>query len=221
MRHAGFIFSLDAFVAFTLIMVTISMLIFVIGTPKPYYSSLEQAHQLAYDTLSALATSSDAPAHPTYLEQIMGGENAKPIMFKVAGGSENYSGMIPKGFGYRLEKYNFQQGNWAEAYDAGKDCNGTSPYGTYPSRGILYSDRCGKSFTKLQASATTFTSIYIDPYGGPRPGKSPYCYLNCFGYVNPGNTHKDPCDAVPCNVSKWNFYPGNNSIGLIRLVVYT
>ncbi len=215
MRHAGFIFSLDAFVAFTLIMITVGMLIFIIGTPKPYYSSLEQAHQLAYDTLSALATSSNAGGSPTYLEQIMGGVSAKPIMFKVAGGNGTYPGIIPRGFGYRLEKYDFQTDEWNSQpiYDAGTDCNGTSIYGNFG----YYSDRCGKSFTKLQASATMFASIYAKT---PEPGASPYCYLSCLGYASPG-TNKEVCDTVPCNVSKWNFLPGNNSIGLVRLVVYT
>ncbi|MFA6489785.1 MAG: hypothetical protein WCT52_03825 [Candidatus Micrarchaeia archaeon] len=208
MRKAGFIFSLDAFVAFTLTMVTVGMLIFIIGTPQPFYPSLEQAHQLAHDTLAVLATSSDSPGAPgtlTYLERIIKDENeARGIMFRVAGGSDEYPGIIPKGFGYKLERYNFLANAWdAEPlYDAGSDPT---------------SDRRGKNFTKLQASATTFASIYTVP---PDPGESPYCYLSCFGYAGAGN-YKSPCDAVPCNVSKWNFQQGNNSIQLIRLVVYT
>ena len=219
MRKAGFIFSLDAFVAFTLTMVTVGMLIFIIGTPKPFYPSLEQAHELAHDTLSVLATSSDRPAdplQPTYLEQIMKNPGtAKAIMFKVAGGSDTYPGRIPKGFGYRLETYDFNSGSWNEPpiYDSGLDCQSSLAYAPF----TYFSDRCGKNFTKLSASATTFASIYTDP---PVPGESPYCYLSCFGYENQyaNSTH---CDTVPCNVSIWNFQTGNNSIQLIRLVVYT
>ena len=50
MRARGFVFSLDAFVAFVLIMITVNLLIFTIGTPKPYYTELESAHILAHDT---------------------------------------------------------------------------------------------------------------------------------------------------------------------------
>lgn len=219
MRKAGFIFSLDAFVAFTLTMVTVGMLIFIIGTPKPFYPSLEQAHQLAHDTLSVLAISTDTPAAPgslTYLEQIMkDNSDAKRIMFKVAGGSGAYPGTIPKGFGYRLETYNFLTGSWnAPLYDSGLDCPSALKYAPF----TYFSDRCGKNFTKLQASAAAFASIYTDP---PRPGESPYCYLSCFGYPRDRNDPAQTCDAVPCNVSKWNFQQGNNSIQLIRLVVYT
>ena len=218
MRKAGFIFSLDAFVAFTLTMVTVGMLIFIIGTPEPFYPELEQAHQLAHDTLSVLATSSDQPlnpAAPTYLEQIMKDNgNAKRILFKVAGGSDTYPGIIPKGFGYRLETYDFTNKSWnVPIYDSGLDCPSAPIYSPI----WYFSDRCGKKFTKLQASATAFASIYTDP---PEPGESPYCYLHCMGYTSPGN-YMPTCDAVPCNVSIWNFQPGNNSIQLIRMVVYT
>ena len=58
----GFIFSLDAFVAFVLTMLTIGLLIFTISTPKAFYPSLEQAHVLAHDTLFALATTTDDPS---------------------------------------------------------------------------------------------------------------------------------------------------------------
>ena len=80
--------------AFSLTMVTISMLIFTIGTPKPYYDSLEQAHQLAHDTLQVLATSTDSPSSGTYLEQIIGGGDANGIMFRVAGGDTDSIGAI-------------------------------------------------------------------------------------------------------------------------------
>ena len=208
----GFIFSLDAFVAFSLIMITISLLIFTIGTPKPYYYSLEQAHQLAHDTLQALATSTDNPSHGTYLEQILGGSGPQVnrVMFAVAGGDgNNYRPIIPKGYGYRLDSYQFSNGNWTMLYDSGNDQAARV-------RGCTYgSDRCGKEFTKLQASATTFASLYSTP---PNPGQSPFCYLNCFGY---GRTAGTACNVTPCDTPKSNFLPGNNSIAIVRLTVYT
>ena len=207
MQSRGFIFSLDAFVAFTLTMLTISLFIFTIGTPKPYYASLEQAHQLAHDTLQAMATSSDTIGGQTYLEQAVAHRDdraaLREIMFRVAGGNSTYRGIIPKGFGYRLEFYNLNSPSnpITNAYDAGNDSQ---------------SDRYGKSFTKLQASANTFASLYTIQ---PKQGESPYCYLNCRGYG--GLSYLDPCNSTPCNFPTSNFDPGRNTIQLVRLVVYT
>ena len=217
MRRAGFIFSLDAFVAFTLIMVTVSLLVFMIGTPRPFYPSLEQAHQLAHDTLETLATSSDKlnnPLKQTYLEQILGGTgDVHGIMLKVAGGNDSYHPIIPRGYGFRLERYVFNStyGNWPVIYDSGTDgCNS-----------LPKSDRCGKIFTKLQASATTFASRYLLP---PLPGESPFCYAGCRGYgidSNANPSYSTSCDTTPCNTTTSNFWEGENSIQLIRLTVYT
>jgi hypothetical protein len=220
----GFVFSLDAFVAFVLIMITINLLIFTIGTPKPYYAELEAAHILAHDTLAVLATSGGATGGSlpdgTYLEQILGGASPAEIngiMVKVAGGNSTlYRPIIPGGYGYRLEYLNLdivQAGadeNWTALYDAGTD---GCPYG---------SDRCGKSFTKLQASSTMFLSAYARP---PMPGESPFCHAGCKGYginrMTGEPTYAVPCDATPCNTTTSNFRAGNNTVRVVRLVVYT
>ena len=224
MRIKGFIFSLDAFVAFSLVMITISMLIFTIGTPRPYYDSLEQAQQLAHDTLQVLSASTDNPSQGTYLEQIFAfvdskdGPNVNRIMFRVAGGNSTYNGIIPRGYGFRLDKYQFNDGTWKLLYDSG---NGGD---SQTIKGCTYgSDRCGKTFTKLQASATTFASLYLVP---PNPGKSPFCYLSCRGYNgidNNGNPVYDvPCNTTPCDgTGLSNFILGNNTIAIARLTVYT
>lgn len=208
MQRSGFIFSLDAFVAFTLIMVTVSLLIFTIGTPKPYYPSLEQAHTLAHDTLEALATSSPSAGSPTYLEKIISAGStlpASPIIIPVAGGDDAISNpMIPKGFGYRLETVNINDGTTTLVYDSKIDPN---------------SDRYKKDFSKLQASSTIFTSIYSP---APIAARSPYCYFSCHGF-DPNNPTSDVsnCSATPCDSPKSTLLPWQNSIQIVRLVVYT
>jgi hypothetical protein len=196
---------LDAFVAFTLIMITISLLIFLIGTPKPFYPSLEQAHMLAYDTLSVLATSTDDADNPTYLEQIMGSGETNKIMREVVGGEANHSPIIPYGYGFRLEKVVFNADSSAVVVDV-----------LYNSSADWQSDRFGRQFSKLQTSATTFMSITT----GRNPGESPFCYRNCRGYDG-GGRYLTTCDKTPCNVSKSNFEPGGNDIVLLQLVVFT
>jgi len=216
----GFVFSLDAFVAFVLIMITINLLIFTIGTPKPYYAELEATHILAYDTLQVLATSGDSPIGSapaqTYLERILIGDisNIHDIMVKVAGGETDHP-IIPKGYGYRLEYLDLDSvqmpgvDSWIPLYDAGTNgCN----YG---------SDRCGKNFTKLQASATTFLSAYTLK---PMPGQSPFCHAGCRGYGvdEYGNSiYAAQCDTTPCNTTTSNFRVGTNTVRVVRLIVYT
>ena len=223
MRARGFVFSLDAFVAFVLIMVTVNLLIFTIGTPKPYQTELESAHILAHDTLSVLATSGDDGISGTYLERIMDSHgSAHGIMVRVAGGDDSYHPIIPRGYGYRLEYLDVGKTAadgtvdaadggeaWHVLYDAGTD-------------GCPSSDRCGKHFTKLSASATTFLSMYAPM---PYPGESPFCHAGCKGYegpdINGASTYASSCNVTPCDVVKSNFLPGENSIQIVRLVVYT
>ena len=216
MGARGFVFSLDAFVAFVLIMITINLLIFTIGTPKPYYSELESAHILAHDTLQVLATSGDTPSQ-TYLERILNTDgSAGGIMRRVAGGGDIslYRPIIPRGYGYKLQylnlNYSLQQGaqeEWHTIYDAGADCPA--------------SDRCGKNYTKLQASSTTFLSVYTLK---PMPGESSFCYAGCKGYgvnADGASYYAEQCDKTPCNVTTSNFRIGENTVQVLRLIVYT
>ena len=212
MGGRGFVFSLDAFVAFVLIMITINLLIFTIGTPKPYYAELESAHILAHDTLQVLATSSDPETSSTYLETILNTEgSAGRIMRKVAGGGDalSYRPIIPKGYSYALQYLNLNysmqqpgaQEEWHTIYNASNDAS---------------SDRYGKRYTKLQASSTTFLSVYTLK---PVPGESPFCYAGCRGY-NVTN-YAVQCDATPCDKRNSNFRIGENTVRVLRLIVYT
>lgn len=209
MRSHGFIFSLDAFVAFTLIMTTVGLLIFTIGIPQSFFPQLSQAHQLAYDTLFVLASGTDqpyVPEHRTYLEQILqGGTDRSLLLRQVAGGDPAYHGTIPRGYGYRLEVREFSPSgpsSWQPLYDSAAD---------------PYSDRFNRNFSKLAASATTFLPVYLVQ---PRQGESQYCYLSCYGYQPDGN-YSPSCNATPCEPPTPNFQSGQNSVQMVRLTVYT
>lgn len=207
MARLGFVFSLDAFVAFVLIAVAVTLIIFAAGTPKAYYSELTQAHQLAHDTLYALANGRELSTGPTYLEQIFAGGDTKAIMYKVAGGSPLYpSPIIPKGYGYRLEEYDFATSAWGKLFDSADPAD---------------SDRYGKQYSKLQASASTFVSLYTLP---PRPGKSPFCNLNCMGYngidASGNELYLSNCTVTPCDSPNSMFDEGEHEVRLVRLVVY-
>ncbi|MEM4554896.1 MAG: hypothetical protein QXT25_03545 [Candidatus Anstonellaceae archaeon] len=212
MMQKAFIFSVDAFIAFTLVMLTVSLLVFTVSSPKPYYYSLEQAHQLAYDTLQVLSSTTDNPSQGSYLEQILNGADAHEILTKIAGGDElgpnSFRPIIPKGYGYSLEVYNFAEDSWRMLYDSGDN-----PVAII--QGCDFgSDRCGIRFSKLSASATTFGSVYLVP---PHKGASPFCHLSCYGF---GRASGRPCDATPCEIPISNFLPGKHSITVVRFTIY-
>lgn len=201
-RKEGFVFSLDAFVAFVLIMININFLIYIMSFPKSYHDELEAAHILAHDTLTVLATSKEKGYSSTYLERLIAREDVEIIMRRIAGGDPSYRSIIPPGYGYRLEVAGVESNDWDVIYDSGAD---------------VHSDRYGKRYTKLQAVAFVFMPIYEIP---PSPGESPFCHYGCFGYQSPGQYAK-PCDKTPCDSPKSNFIAGKNTISKVRLVVYT
>ena len=133
-------------------------------------------------------------------------------MVNVAGGNESYHPIIPRGYGYRLEYLDLGSAlpgapeDWKSLYDSGNDSG---------------SDRYGRNFTKLQASATTFLSAYTLQ---PMPGESPFCHAGCSGYeidASGAPTRAVPCDTTPCNTTTSNFRVGENTVQIVRLVVYT
>ncbi|MCX8194744.1 MAG: hypothetical protein N3G22_01400 [Candidatus Micrarchaeota archaeon] len=208
MKRCGFIFSLDAFVAFTIITITVSLLIFIIGVPKGYYSMLEQAHLLSFDCLQVLSTSSFSGfSPPTYLDIILSNSPGHPlsseIMRNIVGGSTNVSRrpIIPKGYGFVLEDFDFSTDSWRVLYNSSAD---------------PLSDRFGKAYSKLQASSTIFVSSYSVP---PSPGESMYCYISCKGY-QPDGSYRSTCDVTPCSRPLDNFGVGANSLHLVKLTVF-
>jgi hypothetical protein len=121
----AFIFSLDAFVAFTLALMAIYTLIFFSSVPSAYYFLLTQGHYLSRDTLLALSLASctdnlcKAPGS-SILDNIV--VESKPgsgpaifdpkLLVKDTVGS-----MIPKQFGYALEVSADGGNTWGLVYD--------------------------------------------------------------------------------------------------------
>jgi hypothetical protein len=174
MRRQAFIFSLDAFVAFTLIMLTINSLIASVSMPRGYYASLEQAYDSAKDTMQSLSKTTDSPSNPSYLEQIASSSgSAGPLIRRTA------DKMIPQQFGYRFEKYYLGQRTTNILYD---------------SAWAPPADARNHTYTKLKVSYDTL----VTSYGvHPNPGASPWCYLHC----GDGSCDRVPCDPPIMNFS--------------------
>ncbi len=154
----GFVFSLDAFVAFSLALVAIYSLIYFASVPYAYYSSLLQAHHLAKDTLMALSLS-DSP--------IDGISKLDYIAIYLPQGSKEeitkgYVGaLIPNQFGYRFEM-SADGKTWDNIYDTS-----TEP-----------EDPHKKSKDKLSVTTQTISFEYT---GEKKLPESPYHYISCGG----------------------------------------
>lgn len=153
-------FSLDAFVALMLILLAINSAIALSSVPKGYYSSLEQAHDLAKDTLHSM----QAAKYPYYSEKftyvdivLMGGADRLDAISKSA------EKAIPVQFGYRFDRFNALTNTWETLYDSALDST---------------SARSGKVQRKLSASYRLFFSSYDV---SPNRGESPFCYKSCSG----------------------------------------
>jgi hypothetical protein len=208
MKKSGFIFSLDSFVAFTILILSVSFFIFIINIPNNYFLVLQQANQLAFDTLKIMATTSENSDSPTYLQEAFSAYSTndqakmRNILFKVAGG--NGKGLIPKGYGYAIQFYDLSTGRLDTFYDAGQD---------------ILSDRYGIKYTKFKVSASTFISTYSIK---PSPGESPFCYLSCKGFDQAtGRKDDSVCTATPCDSPISLFNPGENKLYLVRFIVYS
>lgn len=164
----AFIFSLDAFVAFTLALVAIYSLIFFSSVPSSYYYLLTQGHYLTRDTLLSLSTTACASdygvcgAPGSVLDNIVGQENEA---FQKNMIQSTIGEMIPDQFGYRLEMSTVggtgDLGPWELLYDTALE------------PGETHADQS----KKLSVSSQVITFGYSDDVKKLR--FSPYTYLTC------------------------------------------
>ena len=156
----AFVFSLDAFVAFILIVASLYTLVFFSTVPSAYYSALMQANFLAKDSLVSLATTEFGDGQ-TYLdhiiEQLNRGDQVPARIYLGA--------LIPKQFGYKLEECGnngMEACEWGTLYDTAEDPASANK----------------KTYDKLRATAQ---SLYIVVDAARDKYESPYGYITCTG----------------------------------------
>ena len=185
----AFVFSLDSFVAFTLTVAALYTLVFFSTVPSAYYASLMQANYLAKDTLLALATTS-YDSDQTYLDKIVYDLDKRGDMVS----ARLYIGaMIPQQYGYKLQVWDEDAGDWNTLYDTNKDFD----------RDSLNNGE----YRKLKA---TSQSVFLIVKPG-NPGESPYGYITCHGAFT-------VCDEP---LYDERMVLGDASLELVRLMVYT
>lgn len=194
----GFIFSIDAFISFTIILVLIHSLVFIATIPSSYYSSLMQANYLAQDSLDALANANMSkmyglPGDETVLEYLMKNRQDEDVI------RGHIGALIPVQYGYRLELWNSSTNSWTEIYD-------TKNYS-------ISDDPHNKLYRKLKVSAYSL-SLGTDIERGGKD--SPFCYITCNStkYGNYGNC------PTQCDKPKSLYEKGSAILGLLRLTVY-
>lgn len=162
----AFIFSLDAFVAFTLALVAIYSLIFFSSVPSAYYYLLTQGHYLSRDVLLSLSTTAcsdnygECMATGSLLDNIVAQDNPAHQANLI----QNTVGvMVPKQFGYVMEMSDDRGQNWTLLYDTAG----------------VPADEHAKKSKKLAVA----TQVMTFGYGGKvfKLLNSPYQYTSCQG----------------------------------------
>lgn len=201
----GFVFSLDAFIAFTLVLIAVYSLIFFSSVPSAYYYLLTQGHFLARDALMATAMTECDPAHYS-----CGGVSGSILDAVVSLGDhpdmqrslirESIGSIVPNQFGYTLEISENQGESWIKIYD-------TADYTEDPH---------AKKINKMKVTSQVVNFGYTGVY--QKLSKSPFSYNTCSGtsgdlVITCGNYSLiDPDaygDVVPLPVTK-----------LVRITVY-
>lgn len=174
----AFIFSIDAFIAFTLSLIAIYSLIFFSSMPSAQYAVLTQAHYLAKDSLSTLMlTKCDAlicgvgntdASIVDYVAFRTGGTPHNPDQIAVINAYLN--DIIPPQYGYKIELGNGV--SWDVIYDSAVD------------------DATNKHIKSMKRlSVSSYAVIFNVNSGNPQ---NQYKYMTCNG-----NPELVPCDFPP------------------------
>jgi hypothetical protein len=162
----GFVFSLDAFVAFTLALVAVYSLIFFSSVPSSYYYLLTQGHYLARDALWSTSTTmcADGPylcgdISGSVLDAIASLENEGQRKTLI---QDTVGNVIPEQFGYTLEVSEDQGNTWRTFYNSSDESGDT---------------HVPDSVTKLKVSSQIINFGYTGKYR--KLEESPYKYLTC------------------------------------------
>jgi hypothetical protein len=209
MGRAGYIFSLDAFVSFSLILLSVQALLVMSSSPAGYYRQLLQASFFAHDTLDAMKIAK-LPAitgiDRTYMDYLSdfaltrnGCQTSGPCSAQMR--NLNDLSILPQ-YSYAYFYDNLNGSSWI-VYNASNDSQSTH-------KGIPY--------RRIQASAQSYMLGFTIPMNR---GYSPFCNVVCRGFNGTGNSTSEGCTSVPCGDPPSDYFrTGNFSVGMIRMVVW-
>lgn len=206
----GFVFSLDSFVAFSLILIAVQSLVVISSSPSGYYHSLAQANFIAQDTMQIL---SNVRYENGDMDLFGGGasaalnnnpNDARKLILET-------NKLVPEPYSYAYDYYSFEDGQWHLIHNASAPSS-CQVYGG----GIKF---CNVTFHRVQAASSMFVGVYRDAI---EPGDSPYCNVACSGYVpGSGPSTNSECVIVPCDPRPAStFDAGDFRLGMLRLRVW-
>ncbi|MBD3210330.1 hypothetical protein GF318_03025 [Candidatus Micrarchaeota archaeon] len=203
----AFIFSLDAFVAFTLALVAIYSLIFFSSVPSSYYYLLTQGHFLTRDVLMSLSTApctddygvSCTNYEGTLLENIAS-EDEEAVAEALV--KNTVGEMIPEQFGYAVELSRDHGSTWDLVYDTA---------------GGGGSEEHAKEARKLTVSSQVIAFDYAGDVN--RLKVSPYNYLSCgaLAYGSPQEAEEAgyvDFGLITCGM--WYMYVEGDIVPVVR-----
>jgi len=164
----GFVFSLDAFVAFTLALIAVYSLIFFASIPSSYYYLLTQGHYLARDALLSTSTTecdleyySCGRVTGSILDAIVSPKNSEAIREALI--KESIGTIVPNQYGYIVEVSTDQGKTWTALYDTSGETD----------------ELHAKSVKKMTVSSQIVNFGYTDVY--QKADVSPFSYMSCGG----------------------------------------
>lgn len=206
-RRRGFVFSLDAFVSFSLIIIAIQSMIIISSAPSGYWHALLQAEDLAKDALHVVS----GTMTPSGVS-VMGEASASIIARSRFSAGDNIiimtNQLIPRPYSYSYHYYDLGKHEWITLYNASADSDPADPH-------------FNVTFRRVAASSEQLVLDYSSPVIRPQ---SPYCNVYCHGWdpvthayrANRQDCVQTPCGAMPSS----NFQTGNLTFGLLRLTVW-
>ncbi len=205
----GFVFSLDAFVSFSLIVIAIQSMIIMSSAPSGYYHGLLQAENLAKDTLHVISgtmTQSGVTVVGEASSRIMAGQtfySSDNIIIMT-------NRLIPRPYSYAYNYYDLGTHQWIMLYNASDPNFNTDPTDFH----------LNVTYRRVAASSQQLVLDYSSPVIRPQ---SPYCNVFCHGWDPSTHAYRAPADCVqtPCDVMPAStFQAGNLTFGLLRLTVW-
>ena len=207
-RQQGFVFSLDAFVAFSLILIAIQSMVIVSSTPSGYWPSLLQADFLAKDTLRAAANTQLSSGG-----SVLSASSARISSNSLSSGDDLIllsDQLIRPPYSYTYSYYDLGAQKWAVVYNASD-----------PAYVGASDPRINLTFRRVAASSERLLMEYSTQ---PVRPESPWCNVMCHGWGGslPGNYQSpDTCVQTPCSPQPASAYEtGNLTFGLLRLTVW-
>lgn len=218
MKRRAFVFSLDAFVAFSLILISIQSLLIITSVPKGYYPALLQAEFLAKDTLQAVSLAKDSAN-----QSLLGSSSANIVggLSPASQLTQATDSLIPPSYSYAYYFYNASSAKWILLYNASDPSHFDAFNPSASANGHV-----NVSYRRVAASAQMLMMNYSSPMV---TDYSPYCNVVCMGWHTNANapssnwsgTDRQNCTKVPCDIyTKSNFQNFDFNVGLLRLTVW-